>query len=71
MCFILCKTTSELEHVILTTLFFSHWIQPLWLQKTKMWMYQGPSCFSSSSSEDLSLVVINAKPTKSWILGSI
>jgi hypothetical protein len=70
MCFEVCKTTSELERAILTTVFFSHHIEPLWMQKTKMWMYQGTICFSSSS-EELSVVEINARPTKSSILGSI
>jgi hypothetical protein len=50
--------------------FFSHRIQLLWPQKTKMWLYPGPSCLDHPSSEELSTTDSNTWIHKVLDLGA-
>jgi hypothetical protein len=50
--------------------FFSHRIQPLRGQRTKMWMYPRPSYPDCPSFEELSAVEVEDEFLRSWISGS-
>jgi hypothetical protein len=55
----LCENLQQLQQdglieMHLLQMFFSHRIQPLQRQRTKMWTYLGPSCPDRPSSEELS-----------------
>jgi hypothetical protein len=69
------ESLQKLQHegligVCLLQTFFSHRIQLLQQQKTKMWLYLGPSFLDRPSSKELSAVEVNTQIHKVLNLGA-
>jgi hypothetical protein len=58
-----------LTRMHLLLMFFSHQIQPLGRRRTKTWTYLGPNCPDRPSSEELSVIEVEAQIHKVLDLG--